>query len=210
MWCRHCGVSVQHADASVATKHLNSANHKRRKRECSAINLKPGATAPVADAPAPTTTAPAQAHAAAGVQRTTSLVESQQASMRSMLDSLNMTANISDDFVAAFLQAGMAPNKLGHPSLRGLVAKYTQVKGSLSTGSTLYRNAARVGATHLAAVRAKLKEKQVWVPLDEWTDSQGNAICNIILGTGKEAWVVATHTLLCKGPNNGVEHTEVA
>ena len=96
--------------------------------------------------------------------------------MQRMLDSLNTTANISDDFVAAFLQAGIPPNKLDHPSIRGLIAKCTQVKGSLSTGSTLYRNASRVGATHLAAVRAKLKGKLVWVSLDEWTDSQGNTI----------------------------------
>ena len=61
----------------------------------------------------------------------------------------------------------------------------------------------------MAALRAKLRNKTVWVTLDEWTDSQGNAICNIIVGSGKQHWVVATHTLQCHGPNNGVEHTEV-
>lgn len=38
------------------------------------------------------------------------------------------TANkITDDFVGAFLQAGIAVNKLDHPSIRGLIQKYTKV-----------------------------------------------------------------------------------
>ena len=48
--------------------------------------------------------------------------------MQKMMEQLNMTANITDDFVAAFLQAGIPPNKLDHPSIRGLIQKWR--KGS--------------------------------------------------------------------------------
>ena len=63
MWCRHCGVHVKHADASVAKAHLKSMAHKRHKTECPAINLKPGPTAQLVDAPA----APASVQTAAPV-----------------------------------------------------------------------------------------------------------------------------------------------
>ena len=34
---------------------------------------------------------------------------------------------ITDDFAAAFLHAGISVHKLDHPSIRGLIQKYTQV-----------------------------------------------------------------------------------
>jgi hypothetical protein len=45
-----------------------------------------------------------------------------------MLDGANQHEMITDDFVAAFLQAGISVNKLDHPAIRGLIQKYTQVK----------------------------------------------------------------------------------
>lgn len=49
------------------------------------------------------------------------------ADLKEMLDGLKQQELITDNFVAAFLQAGIPVNKLDHPSIRGLVQKYTQV-----------------------------------------------------------------------------------
>ena len=37
--------------------------------------------------------------------------------MQKMMVQLNQAPNITDDFLAAFLQAGIPPNRLGHPSM---------------------------------------------------------------------------------------------
>ena len=44
---------------------------------------------------------------------------------------------------------------------------------------------------------------------DEWTDSAGNVVVDILVGVGNQSYVVQTVTLECHGPNMGVEHTEL-
>ena len=105
--------------------------------------------------------------------------QQKQADMQRMMEQLNMTAN----FVAAFLQDGIPPNKLDHPSIRGLIQKYGEVHGSLGRGATLYRNSDRVGQLHMGAICRKLQMKKVWVSTDEWTETLGHAIINVLLGT---------------------------
>lgn len=67
---------------------------------------------------------------------------------------------------------------------------------------------------------------QVWVGTDEWTDTQGHAIVNILLGCSDkvffllkclpfhtllaQVYVTGTVQLQCKGPSLGVEHSELA
>ena len=50
---------------------------------------------------------------------------------------------------------------------------------------------------------------RLWVATDEWTDSSGHAIINILLGCCGQIFVAATVQLDCKGPNLGVEHSEL-
>ena len=107
------------------------------------------------------------------------------------------------------MQAGIPPNKLDHPSIRGPIRQYTQVHGSLGIGSTIYRNCARVGEVHFTALRQEFVKQKVWVSTDEWTDTQGHAIMNVIIGRGKAAYVCESKTLDYKGSNDGVEHKEV-
>ena len=52
------------------------------------------------------------------------------------------------------------------------------------------------------------EHEECWVGSDEWTDEQGHAIANVLIGVGPKVYVVATLQLQCKGPNQGVEHTE--
>ena len=47
--------------------------------------------------------------------------------LRQLLDGMNSKDSITDDFVASFLQAGIPLNKLDHPSIRGLIKKYSNV-----------------------------------------------------------------------------------
>ena len=73
----------------------------------------------------------------------------------------------------------------------------------------MYRSAERVGEVHLGALRKAISGKPVWVGTDEWTDSQGHVIINVVIGCAGDVYVVATIQLDCKGPNLEVEHSEL-
>ena len=45
---------------------------------------------------------------------------------------------------------------------------------------------------------------------DEYTDSLGQAVLNIVVSTGPKIFLIDTIYLQCQGPNDGVEHKEVA
>ena len=63
--------------------------------------------------------------------------------------------------------------------------------------------------THRLSLMKKIQGKRVWVATDEWTDSAGHAIVNVVLGCSGDIWVAATLQLDCNGPNLGVEHSEL-
>lgn len=84
-----------------------------------------------------------------------------QIDLKEQLDDQNLGQNICDDFVAAFLHAGLPVTKLDHKSIRGLMRKYTKVEGSVQKGASLYRSAQRVLSVHLGAIRKKVQGKKV-------------------------------------------------
>ena len=89
-----------------------------------------------------------------------------------------------------------------------LMWKYTKVHGCIRNKDEVYRASRRVGLLHKGAICHKLKYQECWVGTDEWTDEQGHASANVLIGVGPKVYVVATLQLRCKGPNQGVEHTE--
>ena len=90
---------------------------------------------------------------------------------------------VADDFLAAFLHAGIPVNKMSHASIQGLFAKYTKVSGCLPKKSGAYQACSRVREAHLACIRKKLENKKVFVSTDEWTSDQGFAILNILIAS---------------------------
>ena len=132
-----------------------------------------------------------------------------QLDLQKVLSGLNENQSVCDDFVAAFLQAGILPAKLEHPSIQGLLRKCTKVAGCLPLKSAMYNAARRVGTIHLGAIRKIARGKKVWVGTDEWTSDQGHAIIDVLLGVHGKIFVVSTLQLQCKGPNLGVEHSEL-
>ena len=58
-------------------------------------------------------------------------IEPKQVNLEAMLKRQNTAQATADDFVAAFLHAGIPPAKLLHPSITGLLRKYTSVSGLL-------------------------------------------------------------------------------
>ena len=52
-------------------------------------------------------------------------------------------------------------------------------------------------------------KRLVYISFDEWASSQGHCVINILIGRGKNKFVVESKALECKGPNDGVENTEV-
>ena len=77
----------------------------------------------------------------------------QQADVQTMMQELNLAATITDDFVAAFLQEGLPRKKLDHPSITGLIRKYTEVHGS--PWGSLYCNCERVGQKRFIGVLSR-------------------------------------------------------
>ena len=84
------------------------------------------------------------------------------------------------------------PAKLEHPSIQGLLRKYTTVAGCLPQKSAMYNAARRVGTIHLGAIRKIACGEKVWVGTDEWTSDQGHAIINVLLGVHGKIFVVST------------------
>ena len=84
-----------------------------------------------------------------------------QMDLKAMLDSQSETQKVADDFVAAFLHAGIPVAKLTHPSILGSVQKYTKVRGCIPKNHGLYLAASRTGAFHRGAISKKLEGKKV-------------------------------------------------
>ena len=80
-----------------------------------------------------------------------------QVELKSLSDGMKDKEMVSDDFGAAFLQAGIPPNKLDHLSICGLFCKYTTVSGCIAKEDTLYRSVDCVHECHLGAMRKFLK-----------------------------------------------------
>ena len=105
-----------------ATKHLQSQAHCRNKQRKHTVVIKPGISAKVESAPA-ATEVPTKERA------TPTKTPTKQVDLKEVLSGLNENQGVADDFVAAFLQAGIPPLKLQHPSIQGLLQKYTKVAG---------------------------------------------------------------------------------
>ena len=86
--------------------------------------------------------------------------------------------------------------------------KYTKVHGCIGGKNEIYKSARRTRKVHKGAIRAKPNAKRCWVGVDEWTDEQGHAIANVLIGAGPKIFLAATLQLQCKGQNQGVEHSE--
>lgn len=81
--------------------------------------------------------------------------------------------------------------------------------GSIGVKSQLYRAVERVKDVHKAAVKKKVNCKKVWIATDEYTDTAGHAIINLLVGAGADIFVVRTVQLECRGKSMGVEHSEL-
>ena len=162
MWCTSCQCSVSWLEKSHAKNHLSSASRKGAKLNAGKLNKQPGLSALVESPPvAATSTQPPPSTTITEVNDNTRKVVQAQPDLKDVLTGLNHNQHVNDDFVAAFLQAGIAPNKLDHPSLRGLFKKYTSVEGCLGKGATHYRTSERVGKLHIGAIRNRVKAKKV-------------------------------------------------
>ena len=65
-----------------------------------------------------------------------------------------------------------------------------QVSGGVGKVGTLYRPASY--QVDVAALREEVAGKLVWLAKDEWTDSLGHAIINILVGCSGKIFVAGT------------------
>ena len=216
MWCNPCGQRIDHKEKSTASKHVKySAEHQRQVERMGKGITKPGTSANVlssATGKDDSTTVPATAPAiapASSTKETLPAAQKTQVDLKALLDGIGKNQAAADDFAAAFMQAGIPPLKLQHPAIKGLMWKYTKVHGCIRNKDEVYKASRRAGLLHKGAIRHKIKNQKYWVGTDEWTDEQGHAIANVLIGVGPKVYVVATLQLQCKGPNQGVEHTEL-
>lgn len=139
-----------------------------------------------------------------------------QADLKEMLSKQGTGQAVGDDFVAAFLHAGIPPIKLQHPSIQGVIRKYSSVvgvhlrcqgfthiftffAGCIPAKTQIYSASRRVHDVHIGAIRAQIQNKKVWIGSDEWTSDQGLAIVNILVGFLDKNYVVDTVQVPCKG-----------
>ena len=193
MWCIHCEVPVQHSHPNT---HIKSGKHQRKSNSPS----KPDFGAAEGTPPSSDATIEEPVHTFASTSDRTVIIDA-----------------INEDVIAALLGAGIPLEKIDHPSFRGVLRTYTTVEGCIREASNLRKkaNLQPLYDTHLAAIRRRLHRPRLkyvphaWLSFDERTDDFGNAIVDVILGVGRECFVIETATLECKGPNLGVEHSEL-
>ena len=118
MWCKFCNVPVDFKEKCTAANHVICKKHAKNVQEKPNLVEEPGATAILTSEPKQEAVE-AESQPAPKKQKTADIMET--------FSQMNTKEHISEDFLAAFLQAGIPPSKLDHPSIRGLIGKYTKV-----------------------------------------------------------------------------------
>ena len=116
---------------------------------------------------------------------------------------------VQDDVVFTMLACGTPVEKLNHKVFRAFLRKYTTIDGCLFElgGEFPKHNCVRC---HHKIIAQKLKGEPVAPMFDEWTDERGVAVLGVVARSKKLKFCIDVQFLEVKGPNNGVEHTEVA
>lgn len=113
-------------------------------------------------------------------------------------------SQFSLDLCKALLDANIPLWKLENSSLKEFLQKYT--KEQIPNESTLRKN--YVDIVYLSVIeniREKVKEKQIWVSIDETTDALGRYVANVIIGTmdhSERCEVFLLHTEQLEAVNN--------
>ena len=177
MWCIACDCEVKFKEKNTAATHCNSEKHKANVQKKKHAVYQPGPNAGlVFSSPAESSNV---VHGQAGMSNFVSpphffhagtqaqkqqptVVPKTQLSLKEQFDGQKENQKVADDFLAAFLQAGIPVNKLTHPSMLGLFKKYTKVAGCIPKQSGLYQSVKRVGEVHLSAIRKQISNKKVF------------------------------------------------
>ena len=202
LWCLACQKPVQHERKSVVEAHTLTTKHTELKGKL-AQKLVSSPSGSCAESPV----------SAKGPLT--------QGDVKKMMQAKEATFDARDDLAAAFIAAGIPLSKLEHPSIRGFLRKHTKDSGCYPKDDRTWQQCVpRVTNRHLAAVRdkvadkeadeAKRERKKLVISFDEWTDSRGCAMFHVLCHTEGKTYMLDAVRLECKGPNDGVEHTEVA
>ena len=132
MWCGICNVPVNFKEKCSAANHIKSAKHVQNAAKKPTLVDKPGPSAPLKEEAKQDTHAENSALPPPKKQKL--------GNVKTIFTGLNTKEHITDDFVAAFLQAGLPLNKLDHPSICGLVQKYTQVCPQIASFDSFSRH----------------------------------------------------------------------
>ena len=203
LWCVSCHKPVTHERKSSVDSHLSSAAHKQAKaaKPPSVTQRSPSSTAPPLSSNAGTPVTPKNVPG-----------QLKQADLKQMTSARLAINEARDDLVMAFTAAGIPIAKLEHPCIQGYLKKHTIDKGCYVKDDRTWQQCyPRITVSHFESIRSILqKAKFLAVSFDEWTDSRGAAILHIIVHDCGASIMVDAVDLQCKGPNDGVEHTEVA
>lgn len=107
--------------------------------------------------------------------RQTLITEHQQTSVQPKNDEFSM------DLCRMFLEANIPLKKLSHPSMVNFMKKYTG--NNMPSESTLRQKyVPHLYNDCMQNLREKVKNKNIWVSIDETTDSENRLVCNFIFG----------------------------
>ena len=221
MWCMVCDSEVSHKEKSHGTNHIKSKKHQDNVKKNEKAVKKAGPAAQLSWTGIVSSFLRGENHGlftgdgtfkvelkeAAKDMQSETVPTLRQMDLGQTFAVQKEDQKIADDFVAAFLQSGIPLAKLNHPSMRGLLKKYTDVSGCIPTNP--YKSVSRVSEVHKAAVRKELENRQVWIAMDEWTTDSGIAVLNILMGCSGKVYVTDVVHIECKGKQLGVEHGAV-
>ena len=126
MPCKCCWAVMKWEVTSYAKSHLKSSKRNRAKQQAANFMKQSGVSAAIlAHLEKKIPKVEEWPDVATPAEPAATTINVQEADLNGSFDILTKKENISDDWVASFLRSGIPTSKLGHPSIRSWLSKYS-------------------------------------------------------------------------------------
>lgn len=104
-------------------------------------------------------------------------------------ETLNKQQVFCQDIASMLVEADIPVTKLDHPAVRQFFAKYVQ--HDLPSESTIRKNnIPKLYDEKVEEMRQALKDKYIWIAVDETTDACGRCVTNVFAGMFNYVWAI--------------------
>lgn len=196
LWCRACGKPVSHCTKNRIDQHLRSKSHLdgvERLRKMKSLQVQKSEEAakhPVQPMP----------------------LTGRQTTLDNHTEAVGIRRQVQDDLVLMALTCGIPTEKFDHPLFRQWLAKYTTIHGCIPqlSGDFPRLPAERLYYEMFDKMKELLRDTELALMFDEWTDDSGIATLAVVACTAKARIAIDVVFLEGQGKNSGVDHIEVA